>query len=681
MNLEQIEQYKKHLLEKKEILNNAVVQLKKEFIGIDAVIDQIANTITSWFFFPEMQDRPVIINLWGLTGIGKTSVIKRLTELIGYNEHYFRFDLGESSNRYFDIQDSFKDIYANCDGSPFIIGLDEFQLARTINEDQEEVDRASIRAIWDLLDTGKFEIVDFEYNMSWFNKLIKRLDQALFKGVEVEKGYVIANKDIYTETVNLYPNQSNDDEDEVKEKEVYFISDDDLTTIFNMVDHLFLTKSDLRKKLDEMNGDATVDYMIHLYKASLKPKTVDCTKALVFVMGNLDEVYTMSQNFNPDISANEFHRQSADITITEVKNALLSRFRSEQIARLGNNHIIYPAFSENSFFGIIRLELDKIKNKISDTYGIRMEFDEKIEKLIYEEGVYPTQGTRPLFTTVHQIINTRLGKILNDVYINGFMADTLMFSIDETKSHKDSIALIISFLKDGIIIHQIVDQQALVLGKLRQEKQNDEQAIVAVHESGHAILSSILMRTIPEVIFSVTADSSSSGFVLSRPEWNYISKKEIIHRLAVLLGGIAAERIIFGEDNVTMGSGSDLSKATHLVTYVLYSCGMGDTRATFGNENMANTPAVLFDNENEPLNKAAKELLIKAEELANQTLRQQKVLLIKMSDYLSDKRTLGKEQVKEFIKQYAVDFNINEVVENAEHLFYRKHLKELTENL
>ena len=159
--MENIEKYKLELSKKQELLNNAVSQLKKEFVGIDIVIDRIAASISSWFFFPEMQERPVIINLWGLTGIGKTSVVKRLAESIEFAEHYFHYDLGESSKKYYDMQDSFKDIYDNCDGEPFIIGLDEFQLARTINEDREEIDRASIRALWDLLDCGKFDIVDF----------------------------------------------------------------------------------------------------------------------------------------------------------------------------------------------------------------------------------------------------------------------------------------------------------------------------------------------------------------------------------------------------------------------------------------------------------------------------------------------------------------------------------------
>lgn len=673
MEQHKIEQYKSHLFEKRKLLDSAVIQLKKEFIGIDKVIDQISNAITSWFFFPEMQDRPVIINLWGLTGIGKTSVIKRFSELIGYAEHYFRFDLGECSSNYFDIQDTFKDIHENCDGEPVIIGLDEFQLARTINEEQEEIDRASIRAIWDLLDSGKFDVVNFEYNISWFHKLIKKLDMALYKGVTVEKGIIIQNEDIYWDTVNPY-----DKPEERSDEKTFFVSDSELDTIFGLTDHLFLVKSEIREKLNEMDGDQTIDYLITLFKASIKPKTVDCTKALIFVMGNLDEVYTMSRNFNPDMSANEFHRQSSEITITEVKQALLNRFRSEQIARLGNNHIIYPAFDEKSFYEIIRLELDKIKKKVSNIYGLDMKFDEKVLRLIYEEGVYPTQGTRPVFTTVHQIINTRLGKILNEIYLNGFVADTLLFSINNKASVKDNTALQIDFIKDGISIHQIIDQQPLVLGKLRQEKRNDEQAIVAVHESGHAILSSILMKTVPEVVFSVTADSKSDGFVFSRPEWNYISKKEMINRLAVLMGGLVAERIIFGEENVTIGSSSDLNKATQLATYVYYVCGMGKIKATFGNEHMNNLPpTIIFDNNNESVNKDAKELLIKAEQLAEEVLSKQKRLLIMMADYLSDKRTMNKEQIKSYLQQYADDFDLNEIIEDADHLFYRNHLKGL----
>lgn len=683
-----IEEYRKDLLEKKNLLDSAIVQLKSEFVGIDNVIDQIADAIGAWLFFPEMQEKPVIINLWGLTGIGKTSLVKRFSQLIDYNERYYRFDLGESTGKYFDIQDSFKEIYENCDKEPFIIGLDEFQFARTINENQEEIDKSSSRAIWDLLDSGKFDLIDFNYNIGVFSKLIKKLDLSLSKGVEVENGLVTLNADIHKNILEITEDDDNDDEDGNdesskinKEKKLYFIPEVNLNNIFYAVADMFLSKSELRDKLDELDGEATIEYLIQLYKKTLKPKTVDCSKALVFIMGNLDEVYSMTHDFNPDMNADEFNKQSLKISVTQVKNALLARFRSEQIARLGNIHIIYPSFTSEAFHRIIELELSKIQKKIKSIYNFDLTFDKGINELIYEEGVYPTQGTRPLFTTVQQIVNARLGKILNEVYINGYFVDRLHFAIDEEGSTKDVASLKIKFYKDEKLVHEWADKQSLVLGKLRQEKLNDEQAIVAVHESGHAIASSILMHTIPDSIFSVTADSNSQGFVLARPQWNYISKKEIVNRLAVLMGGLVAERIVFGDENITIGASSDLQNATKLATYVLYACGMGNMLALFGNENMDETPNVIFDDAREGINREAKALLEAAENLAQKTLEIQRVLLLQLANYLSDKRAVSKDLMMEFLVKYAVDFKKEDIITDADHLFYRDHLKKLVDAL
>ncbi len=52
-----------------------------------------------------------------------------------------------------------------------------------------------------------------------------------------------------------------------------------------------------------------------------------------------------------------------------------------------------------------------------------------------------------------------------------------------------------------------------------------------------------------------------------------------------------------------------------------------------------------------------------------------------MADYLSDNRTINKDEIKEFIRKYAVDFNLSEIVQNADYLFYRNHLKRLAEEL
>ena len=78
---------------KQTLLHNARQILKNEFIGINAVIDSVIDSLATWFLFPEIQERPLVINLWGMTGVGKTALVKRLSSLLNYDKKLFRFDM------------------------------------------------------------------------------------------------------------------------------------------------------------------------------------------------------------------------------------------------------------------------------------------------------------------------------------------------------------------------------------------------------------------------------------------------------------------------------------------------------------------------------------------------------------------------------------------------------------
>ena len=131
----------KEILNKKEILDKTRIQLKAEFIGIDRMIDEVIDNISSWYFFPSLQTKPVIINLWGLTGVGKSSLVKRIAELISFDEKFYHFDLGENNERDWEIKRKLENIYENVNGYPVILALDEFQHAKTLNEDGNEIDK------------------------------------------------------------------------------------------------------------------------------------------------------------------------------------------------------------------------------------------------------------------------------------------------------------------------------------------------------------------------------------------------------------------------------------------------------------------------------------------------------------------------------------------------------------
>ncbi len=52
-----------HILQKKVAISVMAAELKKEFIGLDDIIDEVLTLITPWYFFPEGQLRPTIINI------------------------------------------------------------------------------------------------------------------------------------------------------------------------------------------------------------------------------------------------------------------------------------------------------------------------------------------------------------------------------------------------------------------------------------------------------------------------------------------------------------------------------------------------------------------------------------------------------------------------------------------
>jgi Peptidase family M41/C-terminal, D2-small domain, of ClpB protein len=671
----QIQNKHKELLQKQAILDQAATTLKKEFVGIDPVIDELIEAISSWYLFPEIQEKPVVVNLWGLTGVGKSSLVNRLSDLIHYKEKYYHFDLGENGEKYWLIKKTVEEIYEYENGFPIMIAFDEFQHARTLDQSGFEMDKAATQIVWQLLDSGKFQITKsnpFAYE-HLFN-LVYNLQYMLNNGVKVAKGMVTRKKELFLKQMDLQPERHMSSKHPVDKTGnlLMFVPANYHESIFELSMGRFKCQMDVADKLMGLNGQETIQFLKEVLVYAKSPKTVDCSKALIFVLGNLDEAYTMSHDFNPDMDADTFHMESLKISVPEIKHVLQKRFRNEQIARLGNLHIIYPAFSRDSYEQIIQMELSKVTAQVLEQQNFTIQFDQSIHELIYQEGVYPTQGVRPVLTTIHQIIKTKLGKVITEMIMKEIEVKQVRFSVKGNK-------IIIDYLKSGKVLHSFQIKQQLNLTKLRKNTRDDMQSIVAVHESGHAIVAAILLKIIPNKVYSISASSSLGGFVQTDLNWKFIARKDIIKRIALYMGGMAAEKIVFGNENLTCGAAEDLEHATTLVTDLLKSRGMGSTPAFFQAKS-AQTRYALHDPDNE-INTQAKELLIEGMRLAETTLNKQEVLLLRMADYLSDNRSMDTGQIRKMIDQYARGFDMHGIIENNGLLFYRNHLKKKVSKL
>ncbi|CAN6842421.1 unnamed protein product [Brassica oleracea] len=107
----------------------------------------------------------------------------------------------------------------------------------------------------------------------------------------------------------------------------------------------------------------------------------------------------------------------------------------------------------------------------------------------------------------------------------------------------------------------------------------DSKKLTAYHESGHAIVALNTKGAHPIHKATIMPRGSALGMVTQLPsnDETSVSKRQLLARLDVCMGGRVAEELIFGQDHITTGASSDLSQATELAQYmVVSSCGMSE---------------------------------------------------------------------------------------------------------
>jgi hypothetical protein len=529
---------------KQEELELIKLDLKKLFFGIDEQIDKILDYIKAWYITPEIITRPLIINLWGLTGVGKTSLIREIVSRLKFTNKFVEIQMGDDpvtgSYRMSNICGILKQS-AIGEKEPGIVLLDEFQRFRTVDVHGDDLKDQKFQDIWMLLSDGKFA-----------------KDYSLFERIMDFAAYNLID----------YDDEKEEDEEEVpsdsakkKKKPLKPFKDRKLNRwqIRGLKGLLgnFVAIDELKNKTIEEAEDLIKDYL-----DSEDSGAIDYSKLLIFVSGNLDEAYRMSDKVEDcDTDADIFHETTKSITITNIKHALSARFKAEQIARLGNNHIIYPSLSRMAYENIISTACRNFANDASEIAHIKFNVQPSVVEEIYNNSVYPTQGTRPVFSSIHKMFASPLTNglfwgLVNDV-------KELDVNISSAKS-----AIIFSDAEKSTEVPIDFDVRD---SKRRYSK--DFTALLAVHESGHALAYALLFKHAPKQI-KINLASFSGGF--NQLSFKTSNKDSILSQICVLLAGTAAEQIVFGEELRSAGGESDLYQATGLAAYSIRKLGLTD---------------------------------------------------------------------------------------------------------
>lgn len=587
--------------ERIKILQEATDILKQEFVGLDSIIDDIKEAISAWYITPEIITRPVVISLWGMTGTGKSSVIRRLLDLIGLNNSSMFFDCGECTNENKNISNNICDTlgldseeYTGFTNSPGdtvstngkVFVFDEFQYAKTLNEDGTEEIKSSLRPIWSIIDSG---IIDISDSYSWaYNQLVSFIDDfgvfaIKYPDIVIENnqikdrdavkiflenlGLMYSDRTIPGITSSRYaPKDSNDEEEEEDPyRSIKLIEQDKLKTIIRRLNEAEVGLG--LKAVQKILGERWTSIEFYQFLKDIKnrisrPKQLDCSNSLVFVIGNLDEAFHVSGDTNPDMDADMFYSITSKVTVSDIKEALKKRFRAEQIARLGNNLIKYPTLKKEHFQKIIRNEVSKIlENFNKHVDPIKINIEEEVYELLYVEGVFPTQGVRPIFTTINTILTPYLSKILINKE-DGCKEVTIDVKDKEDYTKRafkiNSTVLTMTFDSGKSLEYE----HYLQLGSARNPLNRKKRYASSIHEAGHAIVYATLMGKAPDNIVSVSTDHGGFCSTYDEDKEGEIdSRRDLDISVCISLGGYEAESLLFDRSMVLLGSGSDIENA------------------------------------------------------------------------------------------------------------------------
>lgn len=121
--------------------------------------------------------------------------------------------------------------------------------------------------------------------------------------------------------------------------------------------------------------------------------------------------------------------------------------------------------------------------------------------------------------------------------------------------------------------------EKVAIGPERKAKvmNEDEKRMTAYHEAGHALVGHVAPDSDPVHKVTIIPRGGTGGVTWFLPpeDRNYTSVIEFKDILARALGGRIAEKIIYGDDRVTTGAGSDLRKATEIARDMVIEQGMG----------------------------------------------------------------------------------------------------------
>ena len=190
-----------------------------------------------------------------------------------------------------------------------------------------------------------------------------------------------------------------------------------------------------------------------------------------------------------------------------------------------------------------------------------------------------------------------------------------------------------------------------------------EKEITAYHEAGHAIVGALLPEADPVHKITIIPRGQALGVTTSLPTEDrfMMSRSQLMAQLSMMLGGRAAERVVF--DEVTTGASNDLERVTQIAKQMVTRYGMSEKLGPMALGHQQEQVFMGRDFTNQPdysdeiafqIDKETRRIVDETYDTAEDVLVRNTVLLDKLAKELIEYETVDAGRLKRLIEEYAV---------------------------
>jgi len=198
-----------------------------------------------------------------------------------------------------------------------------------------------------------------------------------------------------------------------------------------------------------------------------------------------------------------------------------------------------------------------------------------------------------------------------------------------------------------------------IAGSAMEDTKNKK--LIAYHEVGHAIVGSLLENHDEVEKVTLIPRGGAKGLTWFAPEEDQtlVSRSELLARIIATLGGRVAEKVVFGDPEITTGASSDLQQVTNIARQMVTRYGMSSIGPIALEDN--NNEQIFLGGENDAITDRIDSEVCKivnhCEQVATKIILDNRVVIDLIVEKLLDSETLNGEEFRNLVNQYTIPPN------------------------